>query len=290
MQAPQYLNLPVPLLWTSNGVHSGTSQRYHTGEHVGTNSIKSVIRGKATWVTPEGRFEVDPLSFLVLNHGQSYSLEIDSREPTVTMAVFFKPKFLEEIVEAEISNRESLLDGREPRPFGFHEIIDVKDERTSHLLRRLHRLVTSHTADALEIDEVFVQLGSALVSGRTRPRSDLGIVRCSVRQEISRRLARARSFMLESRTGGTNLEAIAAEAWMSPCYFHRLFKAEYGETPHQFLTRVRLARAKAMLRDTDDPVWVVADRVGFESVSHFCRLFKKSTGHSPSEYRPKTQD
>jgi AraC-like DNA-binding protein len=79
------------------------------------------------------------------------------------------------------------------------------------------------------------------------------------------------------------LDEIAGEAFYSKFHFIRLFKASYGRTPYQYLTTVRISRAKELLQ-TGKSIQAVCISVGFESVSSFSGLFKKITGSAPSLY------
>ncbi|UYQ66784.1 helix-turn-helix transcriptional regulator [Streptomyces peucetius] len=82
-----------------------------------------------------------------------------------------------------------------------------------------------------------------------------------------------------------DLEAIAAHAGYSRYHFVRAFKAVYGQTPGQYLTRRRVERAEEMLRTADLSVTEICGLVGFSSLGTFSARFKKQTGLSPSEYR-----
>jgi len=81
------------------------------------------------------------------------------------------------------------------------------------------------------------------------------------------------------------LDHLAREANYSPFHFHRLFKSVYGETPMGFLAQRRLELAQRLLRETDDPVWMIALEVGYSSDTSFVGWFRARTGCSPSEYR-----
>jgi AraC family transcriptional regulator len=58
-----------------------------------------------------------------------------------------------------------------------------------------------------------------------------------------------------------------------------------GETPHQFVLRVRVERAKEMLRSAESRVLDVAIACGFKTQQHFARVFRQLCGASPTEYR-----
>jgi AraC-like DNA-binding protein len=64
-----------------------------------------------------------------------------------------------------------------------------------------------------------------------------------------------------------------------------MFVRAFGETPHEFLTRLRIDRAKQMLARDECPVTEVCLAVGYESLGSFSSRFRGLVGRSPSEYR-----
>lgn len=79
--------------------------------------------------------------------------------------------------------------------------------------------------------------------------------------------------------------AVAQQVALSPAYFSSLFKSHTGYTPIQYIHRLRLDRAKQLLREGGMPIRQVAEEVGFADSFYFTRLFTKETGMSPREYR-----
>lgn len=81
------------------------------------------------------------------------------------------------------------------------------------------------------------------------------------------------------------LEQMADVAHFSPFHFHRIFRAAVGESPHAYLTRIRLEKAIAQMNyGTPRTLTEIALDCGFASSSHFSRIFKQSYGFSPKEY------
>jgi AraC family transcriptional regulator len=82
------------------------------------------------------------------------------------------------------------------------------------------------------------------------------------------------------------LEDLASNAGFSPFHFHRIFSALIGETPQQFLNRMRLERAANMLvKYSGYSITQIAMNCGFSSSSAFARSFKNHFGTSANEYR-----
>jgi AraC family transcriptional regulator len=83
-----------------------------------------------------------------------------------------------------------------------------------------------------------------------------------------------------------SLVELANLAQMSLYYFARSFKQQIGLSPHQYLIRCRVERAKALLLQNKLTVVEIAQRVGFADQSHLNRHFKQLTGLAPTQWRP----
>lgn len=77
---------------------------------------------------------------------------------------------------------------------------------------------------------------------------------------------------------------LAAAAGISEVYLRRLFLSVYGEKPSEYITNLRLNRAKELLKSKTCGVGEAAALSGFGDVYHFSRLFKREVGVTPSEY------
>jgi AraC family transcriptional regulator len=82
-----------------------------------------------------------------------------------------------------------------------------------------------------------------------------------------------------------SLDKMAAEAGVTPSHFCRIFKKANGVSPHQYVIKARLGRAQELLANSDTPLALIADSLGFTSQSHFTRAFRQFTGRTPSEFR-----
>jgi transcriptional regulator GlxA family with amidase domain len=85
------------------------------------------------------------------------------------------------------------------------------------------------------------------------------------------------------------VEAMAARASMSPRHFARAFRAETGLTPARYVERVRLEAARRRLEDTAQPLSSVAATCGFGTGETMRRVFIRSLGVGPAEYRRRFQ-
>ena len=102
--------------------------------------------------------------------------------------------------------------------------------------------------------------------------------------DIYQRIVTAKIYIDDNYHEPIDLALISQQAFLSRFHFHRLFRQVYRHTPHQYLTRKRLDRAKDLLAE-NKPVTEVCNEVGFESIGSFSMLFKKEIGFAPTYYR-----
>lgn len=89
-------------------------------------------------------------------------------------------------------------------------------------------------------------------------------------------------------TGITN-DRLASLCNISTVYFRKTFEAVYGTSPIAYLNNIRISRAKDMLKSDYDSITNIAESVGYNSIYHFSKMFKKYTGKNPSEYAKRVQ-
>jgi len=98
-------------------------------------------------------------------------------------------------------------------------------------------------------------------------------------------IAKAREFISSHHTEELSLTAVARAVHMSTFYFCKQFKKATGLCFTDYLSRVRIEKAKEQLLKPHARVSEVAYDVGFQSLTHFNRVFKKLNGESPTNYR-----
>jgi AraC-like DNA-binding protein len=99
-----------------------------------------------------------------------------------------------------------------------------------------------------------------------------------------RRLVAAREMLRERYREPVALRDLAAAAGLSEFHFLRRYRAEFGETPHQHFTRLRVEHAKRALARGAGVTEVCFD-VGYSSLGSFSAMFARATGQSPSAWR-----
>ena len=82
-----------------------------------------------------------------------------------------------------------------------------------------------------------------------------------------------------------SIEEYAKNQHISVCWFIRSFRLAMGMPPMQYITSVRLNRARMLLESSDYPIQEIGAMVGYDNPLYFSRIFKKQMGEPPSRYR-----
>jgi AraC family transcriptional regulator len=275
------LNRPSAPLGVRNAVLWARGRQHFVKDFPGPLSIKSVTSGTVAWKAGGRELLVDPDSFLVLNHGEPYSMHIDSRQPVTTLCVFFQPGFVESVCGSVAQPDLEPVTA----PATFLPRLRMADAR---ILPRMRAIANTHLADRLWIDEQFLALAGDLAMLQDEVTKRVRLMparRAATREELFRRVRRGQEFLHATAESDIDLAGIAREACLSPFHFHRAFTHAFGETPHQYLTALRLARARRLLESTRLTVTEISGAVGFESAASFSALFRRVIGVPPSALR-----
>ena len=159
----------------------------------------------------------------------------------------------------------------------------IVDVRLAALVKAVNaERIAGFPSGRLFLDSIEQAIAAALVdafAGQSRPmrplRGGLGPARLRTIKELVHAKMENELTLIE----------MAQSVELSPAHFSRMFRKSTGETPHQFVLRYRIERAKELLLAPKARVLDVAMACGFKTQQHFARVFRHVYGASPKEYR-----
>lgn len=84
-----------------------------------------------------------------------------------------------------------------------------------------------------------------------------------------------------------SLKSVAQHVFVSESYLSRIFKEDMNKSFVEYLTEIRIKKAIELLKATDLPNYTIAEKIGYENINYFGRVFKKITGLTPTQYKNK---
>lgn len=296
-----YTDAPAQLVWLGGGtyeLHSNVSVLLHwkTAQMIGHGgagglAIRWVHNGERYFECAGQWLAVDDSSYLLLNPGTYFTGDIQSETLVECYTLSFGDRIVEEVLTALVTPDDHLLDalGRDQTSaVEFQERTYPHDAFVSPLLHSLAARCASAPVTHGWMEEQFCAIAAGLLCAHRhvlREIENLPVARYATRLEIYRRLHCARDFMEANLSQPLSIPHIADAACFSPYHFQRCFRMVFHETPHQYLTRRRLERARRLLLQTDMPVTEICYAVGFESLGSFSWLFRQRVGLSPEQFR-----
>lgn len=165
---------------------------------------------------------------------------------------------------------------------GVRELLETRDE----VLKMLEFCYTEEKLDELRmrtdrarnVRDFILQMKEAAVSGIASYLKEKD-------QEETRPVRMAREYILQNYSKALTLEEVAGHAGFSAVYFSTMFKKLTGQSFADYLTEVRLAEAKKLLKEGKMSILEISEAVGYSDNKYFRKLFKKVTGMKPSDYR-----
>ncbi|WP_110640536.1 AraC family transcriptional regulator [Salinicola sp. CPA57] len=154
----------------------------------------------------------------------------------------------------------------------------IPDPVLRDAILELARLVTQHVGSRIDQEYALYRIATRLVQrdGQFNPGAVVG--------RSDALLKRAREYVLAHLEEDMSLDDLSQAAHLSKYHFLRLFRQQFGMTPHQYVINCRINAARHALETGEQPS-AVAMRYGFADLSHFNRRFKRIYAMTPYQYQ-----
>ena len=265
-----------------------TSNIYYA-DHWTPLSIKCINKGREFYKVNNMTYAVSNENYLVLNEGCVYSSYINETDKAESFTLNFTKSNLADILSATMRSQEDNLTD----PFliynssvRFIEKLYTNDGKMHHYLNCLRSMIQQNPEGSVVELLYMILVELAHVQQITKDEiENMGFKKQSTREELYKRLTMAKDYIHSCYNEDLSLHKIAQVSFLNSYYLLREFKKCFGITPHQYLTQRRLNEARRLLINTDRPLQVICNDIGFENVSSFCKLFKSQYHLQPTVFR-----
>ncbi len=274
-----------------NVILNGLYSDYYYPSHWGPLSMKCAFGGSEYYITSGIKYSVDNKSYLILNDGTYYDSMLKSENKVESFTVNFRSEFAADVLYSLSGSLSRMLDypysGNLPAP-GFFEKLYEHDNVTLSILKDIRNLINRESTDELKLSEkihLLLEYMFIIKYSSLKQAAGMKASRYSTRIELYKRLNRAKDCITSNYNEKLDIDMISKIACLSPHHFLRSFSRAFGSTPHGYLTKIRMEKAKELISTTNIPVYEVCIRVGYESHSTFGALFRKNFGLPPEKFR-----
>lgn len=222
------------------------------------------IGGKGTLANDDKHYGITGGDLVLLPRDHAHAYKADNKDPWTIYWLHFDGRLAESFYRHAQMTAPRLNIGVQPR------VVRVFDGLTD-LRRGSHQL-------------------AEFIQGCHQLQALLSYIALLTRQQLPRsgkllNLEQLRALMQEHIHSQLDLARLAAEANVSKYHFAKKFKALTGSAPIQYFINMKMQRACYLLDSSRQSIKEVAASLGYDDVYYFSRLFKKTIGLSPSQYR-----
>lgn len=218
-----------------------------------------VLSGSAEYTFGDKTFTAKKGNIIYLAHKSKYDINVSERGYWFIHVDFFFNNDTGEVCENKIFTQESL------------------SELESSFVQMRKCWLEGSVSDKIKCKSYLYQIYSEVVEAELwgySPSAKISKLKGAVRM-ISEGYSRA----------DLSVKQLCDDCGISEVHFRRLFGDVYHTSPIKYITALRVNRAKELLIGTDMPMSEISDKCGFNSSYYFSKIFKESTGMTPSAYR-----
>jgi len=243
-----------------------TADRYNYPEHETPYLFVTQLHNRGQYTLNGSDISVSPRQFYFLNRNDTIGINYAGDQRLKTCLILFRSDFVENCLGGKVA------------------FSGLPTELTENMSRILEGLAKHDNPDTLLFHLVTSVHRQDRVNEQRLQR--LPATRRSTREELYRRLAMSREFMLDNIGHQLSLEQIAKEACLNKFHFLDSFKSAYQTTPHRWFTEHKLQKALQLLQSGTHTATEVCYLLGFQSPSSFSHLFKKRFNTPPAKIIP----
>lgn len=216
--------------------------------------------------------DVADCAYSVIPAGSAFSWTTEG--PVDFAHIYFAPSTLDHVI-AEAFDRD-------PSRITFGDALGEEDLLTGSLALALIDELSGDDANRAYLDDLM----HLLLCRMLRLHANVHDITDRARHALAPfRLRRAFEFIEENIAAPIGVTEMATASGVSPYHFSRAFRQTTGRPPYAYLLDRRIAKAKALLAESDASLTTIARQCGFTSLSQFSRMLRRDTGITPTRFR-----
>jgi len=264
-------------------IYASTDSAYHYPNHLTPYLMIANFKGTGVYKVDKSPAFINDKFFYFLNAGTELEIHFKNKASLETLLILFSNQLINDVAYYQTATTEKLLENySESEPVDLY-IPQTPFEYNDTIIHYINKIKTTKDKEDQEILLVKLLDKLWLAKGEVKKGLEkLTAKRRITREELKKRLLYAKLFMQDNFNTPLNIDRIAKEACLNKFHFIKLFKQYYGVSPHQYLVKIKLTYAFALLKTGKLSVFEVCHRTGFESQGTFTNLFKRHYGILPS--------
>ena len=155
----------------------------------------------------------------------------------------------------------------------------------SLLSKKIHDMGIICSEDLFEITDIDINPDAIEKACINKINSIAKVLKENLHTKEHEAIREAKEFIFKNYSKDISLEDVANAVFLSSTYLSRIFKKYVGENYSDYLFRVRMDKAKSLLKNSNLKIYEISEKIGIQTPKYFFKVFKDYTGYTPIEYR-----
>ena len=251
---------------------------YHDHDYT---ELAYILSGKGKYLVEGVEYDVEAGDLVICNPGVKHThVVVNPKEPTIEFISGFTDFHFKNMApnSIELSNGSCIL----------HTTSELKQEISKHcyamIAERESHQVGRYFMFKTHLMQMLLLIMRNICNVEKSEQKGCNFESYNKSYAVNRII----NYLNENYEHKISLEQIAHNMYLSPVYISKIFKEETGESPINYLIKIRLEKAREILLQSEGgSIKNIANQVGYDDVYHFSKLFKKYYGISPLYYKKK---
>ena len=246
--------------------------------------------GELQW--KDKRVKIDRDKFVVTNPSIGWEYVNPKSLPIDVLCIVICEALREQFHYFKLTSMMQKLDN----PFGqtnadsffLEEPLGAAHYQSGQLLQRIHQFSSESAFHLTNPEELAMNVLESIYQDQHHGYALAARVQAkkpSTQLETFKRLLVAYEYIHDNINKSISLNELSRVSSLSKFHLYDSFKNVYGQTPHQYINRIKVTKAKEYLQQKGGSIGEIADLLGFNDISVFSKLFKKIYGNPPSHYQ-----
>ncbi|MEM8846809.1 MAG: AraC family transcriptional regulator [Bacteroidota bacterium] len=230
--------------------------------------------------------------FIVVNPGEGWEYVNSKGDFIDVLSLVVAEGFKEQFDFFVHSSFEEILDnpcGRMTNGGYFIEqALSADNYRSGRRLKAFHELSNSLEYSHTSPEEICIEVLQTMYKDQFKVydlSAQIEAKKTSTRVETLKRLLIVNDYIHDNIQQAISLDELSRVSALSRFHLYASFKTVYGQTPHQYINRLKMAKAKKYVLEAQWSISEIADYFGYNDLSVFGKVFKKTFGYSPTDYK-----
>ena len=253
-----------------------TESVYHDHDFT---ELTYILSGKGKYLVEGNLYDVEAGDIIICNPGIKHqNILVNPKEPTVVFFAGFTDFHFKNMPPNSIILRDGGCI--------LHTTSEIKQDISRHCFEMLAENESCQVGKYFMLKAHLIQILLLMIRDITEAQ-DNNQKGCNFESyNKSYAVKKIINYLNENYENKISLDQIAHNMYLSPVYISKIFKEETGESPINYLIKIRLEKARDILLTSEGgSIKSIANSVGYEDVYHFSKLFKKYYGISPLYYK-----